>query len=54
MSLKLVAKKTHIVCKNIQGNCKNTYLIEKGQTFKIFVRNITKYDKDGDLVSVCI
>ncbi len=54
MSLKLVAKKTHIVFKNIQGNGKNTYLIEKGQTFKIFVRNITKYDKDGDLVNVCI
>lgn len=42
MSLKLVAKKTHIVRKNIQGNGKNTYMIEKGQIFTIFVKHITK------------
>jgi hypothetical protein len=54
MSLKLVAKKTHIVRKNIQGNGKNTYMIEKGQIFTIFVKHITKYDKDDELVSVFI
>jgi len=54
MSLKLVAKKTHIVNKNIKGNGKSTYTIEKGQIFTIFVKHITKYDKDGELVSVWI
>jgi hypothetical protein len=54
MSLKLIAKKTHIVHKNIQGNGKTSHIIEKGQIFTIFVKHITKYDKDGELVSVCI
>lgn len=54
MSLKLVAKKTHIVHKNIQGNGKTSHIIEKGQIFTIFVKHITKYDKDDELVSVCI
>ena len=50
MSLKLIAKKTHIVHKDIQGNGKTSYTIEKGQIFTIFVKHITKYDKDGELV----
>ena len=54
MSLKLISKKTHIVRKNIQGNGKTSHIIEKGQIFTIFVKHITKYDKDGELVTVCI
>lgn len=54
MSLKLTAIKTHIIHNNMLNNSKHIHKIEKGQTFTIYVKHITKYDKDGELVSVCI